>query len=169
MSGSVNKVILVGNLGRDPEVRTFPSGDKVVSFSMAMTESWRDKATGERKDKTEWVNVSIFNEALGRVAEQYGRKGSKIYLEGQLQTREYTDKDGNQRKATDVVLQKFRGELTLLDSRNSRGGEEGQSFERGSSGGGYGGGRSGGGGGGDRRPAAVGGGRSMDLDDDIPF
>ena len=121
MSGSVNKVILVGNLGRDPEVRTFPSGDKVVSFSMAMTESWRDKATGERKDKTEWVNVSIFNEALGRVAEQYCRKGSKIYLEGQLQTREYTDKDGNQRKATEVVLQRFRGELTLLDSRNSRG------------------------------------------------
>lgn len=170
MSGSVNKVILVGNLGRDPEVRTFPSGDKVVSFSMAMTESWRDKATGERKDKTEWVNVSIFNEALGRVAEQYCRKGSKIYLEGQLQTREYTDKDGNQRKATEVVLQKFRGELTLLDSRNSRGGEEGQSFERSSGGGGYGG-RSGGGGGGggDRRPAAVGGGRSTDLDDDIPF
>ena len=168
MSGSVNKVILVGNLGRDPEVRTFPSGDKVVSFSMAMTESWRDKATGERKDKTEWVNVSIFNEALGRVAEQYCRKGSKIYLEGQLQTREYTDKDGNQRKATEVVLQKFRGELTLLDSRNSRGGEEGQSFERSLGGGGYSG-RSGGGGGGDRRPAAVGGGRSMDLDDDIPF
>jgi len=170
MSGSVNKVILVGNLGRDPEVRTFPSGDKVVSFSMAMTESWRDKATGERKDKTEWVNVSIFNEALGRVAEQYCRKGSKIYLEGQLQTREYTDKDGNQRKATDVVLQKFRGELTLLDSRNSRGGEEGQSFERSApSGGGYGGGGGRSGGGGDRRPAAVGGGRSMDLDDDIPF
>lgn len=116
MSGSVNKVILVGNLGRDPEVRTFPSGDKVVSFSMAMSESWRDKATGERKDKTEWVNVSIFNEALGRVAEQYCRKGSKIYLEGQLQTRKYTDKDGNERSSTDVVLQKFRGELTLLDS-----------------------------------------------------
>ncbi len=114
---SVNKVILVGNLGRDPEVRTFPSGDKVVSFSMAMTESWRDKATGERKDKTEWVNVSIFNEALGRVAEQYCRKGSKIYLEGQLQTRKYTDKDGNERQSTEVVLQKFRGELTLLDSR----------------------------------------------------
>jgi len=116
MSGSVNKVILVGNLGRDPEVRTFPSGDKVVSFSMAMSESWRDKATGERKDKTEWVNVSIFNEALGRVAEQYCRKGSKIYLEGQLQTRKYTDKDGNERSSTEIVLQKFRGELTLLDS-----------------------------------------------------
>jgi single-strand DNA-binding protein len=174
MSGSVNKVILVGNLGRDPETRTFPSGDKVVSFSMAMTESWRDKATGERKDKTEWVNVSIFNEALGRIAEQYCKKGSKIYLEGQLQTREYTDKDGNQRKATDVVLQKFRGELTLLDSRGSRGEEgAGGGYERGSSsGGGYGGGgrsSGGGGSGGDRRPAAVGGGRSNDLDDDIPF
>ena len=169
MSGSVNKVILIGNLGRDPEVRTMPSGDKMVSFSLATTESWRDKNTGERRDKTEWHNIVIFNENLGRVAEQYCKKGSKIYIEGQLQTREYQDKDGNQRRATEVVLQRFRGELTLLDSRNSRGGEEGQSFERGSSGGGYGGGRSGGGGGGDRRPAAVGGGRSMDLDDDIPF
>ncbi len=169
MSGSVNKVILIGNLGRDPEVRTMPSGDKMVSFSLATTESWRDKATGERRDKTEWHNVVIFNENLGRVAEQFCKKGSKIYLEGQLQTREYQDKDGNQRRTTEVVLQRFRGELTLLDSRNSRGGEEGASFERGSSSGGYGGGRSGGGGGGDRRPAAVGGGRSMDLDDDIPF
>lgn len=170
MSGSVNKVILVGNLGRDPEVRTMPSGDKMVSFSLATTESWRDKNTGERRDKTEWHNVVIFNENLGRVAEQYCKKGSKIYIEGQLQTREYQDKDGNQRKATEVVLQRFRGELTLLDSRNARGGEEGQSFERGSSsGGGYGGGGRSGGGGGDRRPAAVGGGRSMDLDDDIPF
>ena len=118
---SVNKVILVGNLGRDPESRTFPSGDKVVSFSLAMTESWRDKATGERKDKTEWVNVSIFNENIGKVAEAYCKKGSKVYLEGQLQTREYTDKDGNQRKSTEVVLQKFRGELTLLDSRKADG------------------------------------------------
>ena len=168
MAGSVNKVILIGNLGRDPEIRTLGSGDRVANLRIATSETWRDKATGERKDKTEWVNVSIFNEALGRVAEQYCRKGSKIYLEGQLQTREYTDKDGNQRKATEVVLQKFRGELTLLDSRNSRGGEEGASYERGSSsGGGYS--RGGGGGGGDRRPAAVGGGRSMDLDDDIPF
>jgi single-strand DNA-binding protein len=168
MSGSVNKVILVGNLGRDPEVRTMPSGDKMVSFSLATTESWRDKSSGERKDKTEWHNVVIFNENLGRVAEQYCKKGSKIYIEGQLQTREYTDKDGNQRRVTEVVLQRFRGELTLLDSRNSRGGEEGASFERGSSSGGYAP-RGGGGGGGERRPAAVGGGRSMDLDDDIPF
>ena len=117
MSGSVNKVILIGNLGRDPEVRTMPSGDKIVTFSLATTESWRDKATGERKDKTEWHNVAIFNENLGRVAEQYCKKGAKIYIEGQLQTREYTDRDGNQRKATEVVLQRFRGELTLLDSR----------------------------------------------------
>ena len=117
MSGSVNKVILIGNLGRDPEVRTMPSGDKIVTFSLATTKSWRDKASGERKDKTEWHNIAIFNENLGRVAEQYCKKGSKIYLEGQLQTREYTDRDGNQRKATEVVLQRFRGELTLLDSR----------------------------------------------------
>lgn len=118
MSGSVNKVILIGNLGRDPEVRKMNSGDSVVSFSLATGESWRDKATGERKDRTEWHNVVIFNENLGRIAEQYCKKGSKIYLEGQLQTREYTDKDGNQRRVTEVVLQRFRGELTLLDSRN---------------------------------------------------
>ena len=124
MSGSVNKVILIGNLGRDPEVRRTNNGDPVVSFSLATTESWRDKATGERRDRTEWHNVVIFNENLGKIAEQYCKKGAKIYIEGQLQTREYTDKDGNQRKATDVVLTKFRGELTLLDSRN-RGGEEG--------------------------------------------
>ena len=109
MSGSVNKVILIGNLGRDPEVRTMPSGDKMVSFSLATTESWRDKNTGERRDKTEWHNIVIFNENLGRVAEQYCKKGSKIYIEGQLQTREYQDKDGNQRRATEVVLQRFTG------------------------------------------------------------
>ncbi len=129
MAGSVNKVILVGNLGRDPEVRTLPSGDRVVSFSLATTESWRDKNTGERKDRTEWHNISIFNENLGKIAEQYCRKGSKIYLEGQLATREYTDKDGNQRKVTDIVLQRFRGELTLLDSKGGRDGDYGsQSF-----------------------------------------
>ena len=124
MAGSVNKVILVGNLGRDPEVRRLPSGDAVVSFSLATSESWKDKNSGERKEKTEWHNVSIFNENLGRIAEQYLKKGSKVYLEGQLQTREYTDKDGNQRKATDVVLQRFRGELTLLDGRGGGGGGE---------------------------------------------
>ncbi len=117
MAGSVNKVILIGNLGRDPEVRRTSAGDPIVSFSVATSESWRDKATGERKERTEWHNVVIFNENLGKIAEQYCKKGTKIYLEGQLQTREYTDRDGNQRKATEVVLQRFRGELTLLDSR----------------------------------------------------
>jgi single-strand DNA-binding protein len=127
MSGSVNKVILIGNLGRDPEVRRTNAGDPVVSFSVATTESWRDKATGERKDRTEWHNVVIFNENLGKIAEQYCKKGSKVYLEGQLQTREYTDRDGNQRKTTEVVLQRFRGELTLLDSRG--GGARGEASE----------------------------------------
>ncbi|MCX7899251.1 MAG: single-stranded DNA-binding protein, partial [Methylocystis sp.] len=126
MAGSVNKVILIGNLGRDPEVRTFPSGDRVVSFSVATSDSWRDKNTGERRERTEWHNISIFNEALGKIAEQYCRKGTKVYLEGQIQTREYTDKDGNQRKATDIVLPRFRGELTLLDSK---GGREGGDYE----------------------------------------
>jgi single-strand DNA-binding protein len=119
MAGSVNKVILIGNLGRDPEMRRLNSGDSVVSFSVATTESWRDKATGERKERTEWHNVVIYNENLGKIAEQYCKKGSKIYLEGQLQTREFTDREGNQRKTTEVVLQRFRGELTLLDSRGA--------------------------------------------------
>ncbi len=170
MSGSVNKVILIGNLGRDPEVRRTGNGDPVVSFSIATTESWRDKATGERKDRTEWHNVVIFNENLGKVAEQYCKKGSKIYLEGQLQTREFTDKEGHQRKTTEIVLQRFRGELTLLDSR-SRGGDEG-AF----SGGGESFGRSSpmqsrGGSGGGGAPSSGGfGGRASDsLDDDIPF
>ena len=175
MSGSVNKVILVGNLGRDPEVRRTGNGDPIVSFSVATAETWKDKATGERKERTEWHNVTIFNEALGKVAEQYCKKGTKVYLEGQLQTREDTDKDGNQRKATDVVLPRFRGELTLLDSRG-RG--EGGGDDRVS----YGGGQSSGGGGGYSRPAAGGGGRpaqvgsggggggrSEPIDDDIPF
>ncbi len=167
MSGSVNKVILIGNLGRDPEVRRMNSGDSVVSFSLATTESWRDKATGERKDRTEWHNIVIFNENIGRIAEQFCKKGSKIYLEGQLQTREFTDKEGNQRKTTEVVLQRFRGELTLLDSRG-RGGEQSEGGYS-ASGGGFGrqspierspaeNGRPAGGG----RPANT-------LDDDIPF
>jgi single-strand DNA-binding protein len=118
---SVNKAILIGNLGRDPEVRRLNNGDAVVSFSLACSESWRDKATGERKERTEWVNVVIFNDAIGKVAEAYCKKGSKVYLEGQLQTREFTDKDGNQRKTTEVVLQRFRGELTLLDGRKDEG------------------------------------------------
>ena len=127
MSGSVNKVILVGNVGRDPEVRRMNSGDAVVSFSLATTESWRDKASGERKDRTEWHNVVIFNENLAKIAEQYLKKGSKVYLEGQLQTRKYTDKNGQERQTTEVVLQRYRGELTLLDSRGG-GREGGESF-----------------------------------------
>lgn len=123
MSGSVNKVILVGNLGRDPETRRTQSGDAVVSFSVATTESWRDKASGERRDRTEWHNVVIWNEGLGKIAEQYLRKGSKVYLEGQLQTRTFTDKNGNERKTTEVVLARFRGELTLLDSRRDDAGQ----------------------------------------------
>jgi single-strand DNA-binding protein len=170
MSGSVNKVILIGNLGRDPEVRRMNSGDSVVSFSVATTESWRDKATGERKERTEWHNVVIFNENLGKIAEQYCKKGSKVFLEGQLQTREYTDKDGNQRRTTEVVLQRFRGELTLLDSRGGARGE--MSDERGafeSSGGDFGRSspmaKSS-----DKRPATAGSGRVSDMiDDDIPF
>jgi single-strand DNA-binding protein len=117
---SVNKAILIGNLGRDPEVRTTQNGERVVSFSLATTESWRDKASGERKDRTEWHNVVIWNDAIGKVAESYARKGSKVYIEGQIQTREFTDKDGNQRRVTEIVLQRFRGELTLLDSAKSR-------------------------------------------------
>lgn len=164
MAGSVNKVILIGNLGRDPETRRMNSGDAVVSFSLATTDSWRDKATGERKDRTEWHNIVIFNENLGKIAEQYCKKGSKIYVEGQLQTREFTDRDGNQRKVTEVVLQRFRGELTLLDSRgrgesDDRGHEESSSsfgrsspLERAP----------------ERRPAPAG--RVADIiDDDIPF
>lgn len=115
MAGSVNKVILIGNIGRDPEVRHTQNGDPIVSFSLATAESWRDKSTGERKEKTEWHNVVIFNDKIGKIAEQYCKKGSKVYLEGQLQTRKWQDKEGTDRYSTEVVLQRFRGELTLLD------------------------------------------------------
>jgi single-strand DNA-binding protein len=168
MAGSVNKVILVGNLGRDPEVRTFPSGDRVVSFSLATTESWRDKNTGERKDRTEWHNIQIFNENIGKVAEQYCRKGSKIYIEGQLQTREFTDKDGNQRKVTEVVVPRFRGEMTLLDSKGSREGGDYDSGGYGQNGGSFGRSSPMERAPGERRPAPAGK-LSDQLDDDIPF
>ncbi|MCC5976160.1 MAG: single-stranded DNA-binding protein [Rubellimicrobium sp.] len=163
MAGSVNKVILIGNLGRDPEVRTFQNGGKVVNLRIATSESWKDRNTGERKDRTEWHTVAIFNEALGRVAEQYLRKGSKVYLEGQLETRKWQDQSGQDRYSTEVVIRPYRGELTLLDGRDGAGGGGG------GGGGGYGGDQSGGGYGGgyDSGPPA-GGGRS-DLDDDIPF
>jgi single-strand DNA-binding protein len=124
MSGSVNKVILVGNLGRDPETRRLGNGDPVVNLRIATSENWRDKQTGERREKTEWHSVVIFNENLAKVAEQYLRKGSKVYIEGQLQTREWTDKDNQKRYSTEIVLQRYRGELTLLDGRD--GGNRGE-------------------------------------------
>jgi len=169
MAGSVNKVILVGNLGRDPEVRRLNSGEPVVNLRIATSETWKDKASGERKEKTEWHSVVIFNENLARVAEQYLKKGSKVYIEGQLQTRKWQDQSGAEKYTTEVVLQRFRGELTILDSRGgggsseygeeepgqvSRGGEFGRSSPM------------------ERRPAAApsgGGSRFNDLDDDIPF
>ena len=151
---SLNKVMLIGNLGRDPEVRTMPSGGKLASFSIAMTESWRDKNTGERKDRTEWANVVVFNEGLVRVVEQYCKKGGKVYVEGQIKTRDYTDKDGNPRKATEVVIPRVGGGIVLL---NSQGGQRGpQSADD------YGTTSA-------RQPPAQTGGRAMDLDDDIPF
>lgn len=122
MAGSLNKVTLIGNLGRDPEVRMLQSGDPVANLSVATSESWRDKASGEKREKTEWHRVVIFNPNLAKVAEQYLKKGSKVYLEGQLQTRKWTDQSGQDRYTTEVVLQRFRGEMVMLDSRGSEGG-----------------------------------------------
>jgi single-strand DNA-binding protein len=181
MAGSVNKVILIGNLGKDPEARTMNNGGEVISFSIATSESWNDKQSGEKRDKTEWHNIVIFNENLGRVAKQYLRKGSSVYVEGQLQTRKWTDQSGADRYTTEIVLQRFRGELTLLGSRGEGGGGGGQSSGGGSSWGGGqssggaasgsswgndgGGGASGGGAGGQRGPSPF----DADLDDDVPF
>ncbi len=168
MAGSVNKVIIIGNLGRDPEVRSFPNGGKVCNLRIATSETWRDKQSGERKEKTEWHSVAIFSEPLVRIAEQYLKKGSKVYIEGQLETRKWQDQSGADRYATEVVLRPYRGELTLLDSRDGGGGGGGGGGgydsgppSGGDYGGGYGGGSSGGGGGG--------AGRRTDLDDEIPF
>lgn len=122
MAGSVNKVILIGNLGRDPEVKSMPSGDKMVNLRIATSETWRDKMSGERKEKTEWHTVVIFNDQLAKVAENYLKKGAKVYIEGQLQTRKWTDQQGQERYSTEVVLQKYRGELTMLDGRGGEGG-----------------------------------------------
>ena len=122
MSGSVNKVILVGNLGRDPEIRTLNSGDRVANLSLATSETWRDRTSGERKERTEWHRVVIFNDNLVKVAENYLRKGSKVYIEGALQTRKFTDQSGAEKYSTEVVLQKFRGELTMLDGKGEGGG-----------------------------------------------
>ncbi|QYO78703.1 single-stranded DNA-binding protein [Devosia salina] len=168
MAGSVNKVILVGNLGNDPEVRNLPSGGKVVNLSVATSERWRDRNSGEQREKTEWHRVVIFSEGLARVAEQYLKKGSKVYLEGQLQTRKWQDQSGQDKYSTEVVLQNFNSSMVLLDGRGEGAGDSG----------GYGGGDNGGfrgvrdnsGGGGGRRPSAnapafePGG-----MDDDIPF
>ena len=168
MAGSVNKVTLIGNLGRDPEVRSTQDGMKIVNLSLATSENWKDRNSGERRERTEWHRVVIFNENLARVAEQYLRKGSKIYVEGQLQTRKWTDQNGQDRYTTEVVLQRYRGELTMLDGRGEAGG-----------GGGYGGGgfnqdQGYGGGGGDMGGGGMGGGAApvggpSDLDDEIPF
>jgi single-strand DNA-binding protein len=175
MAGSVNKVIIVGNLGRDPEVRSFPSGGKVVNLRIATSETWRDKATGERKERTEWHSVAIFNEALGKIAEQYLRKGSTVYIEGQLETRKWQDQSGADRYTTEIVLRQFRGELTLLGGRDSGGGSGGgapddrggyDDMGSGASGGGY---SRGGGAGGGGRPSGGGGGGRSDMDDEIPF
>ncbi len=154
MAGSVNKVILVGNLGRDPEIRTTNDGTKVANLSLATSESWRDRNSGERRERTEWHRVVIFNDRLVDVVEKYLNKGSKISVEGQLQTRKWTDRDGQERYTTEVVLQRFRGELTMLDGRSGGGGGD---F-------GGGGGQDFGGSGG-----APSGGGAGDLDDDIPF
>lgn len=167
MAGSVNKVILIGNLGRDPEVRSFPNGGKVCNLRIATSENWKDRNTGERREKTEWHSVAIFSEPLVRVAEQYLRKGSKIYIEGQLETRKWQDQSGQDRYSTEVVLRPYTSTLTMLDGRGDNAG----------GGGGYGGGTGGGGGyehGYDNAPAPAdpygGGSRpSNDMDDEIPF
>ena len=175
MAGSVNKVILVGNLGKDPEARSMGSGGEVVSFSIATSENWNDKQSGEKREKTEWHNIVIFNENLGRIAKQYLRKGSSVYVEGQLQTRKWTDRDNNERYTTEVVLQRFRGELTLLGGRDGGGGQGGGGNRGGAaSGGGWDNNDSGGGnGGGGSAFGGSSGGRGgafdSDLDDDVPF
>lgn len=172
MAGSVNKVILIGNLGKDPEVRSMQNGGKVVNLSIATSETWRDKNSGERQEKTEWHRVVIFNEKLGEVAEKYLKKGAKVYVEGALQTRKWTDNSGAEKYSTEVVLQRFRGELTMLDGGKGGGsmgggggmggGDDFGGDDYGAPSGGGGGGRSSGGGGGGRKPAGP-------IDDDIPF
>ncbi|MEJ6401786.1 single-stranded DNA-binding protein [Yoonia sp. 2307UL14-13] len=168
MAGSVNKVILIGNLGADPEVRTFQNGGKVCNLRIATSENWKDRNTGERREKTEWHSVAIFQEGLVRVAEQYLRKGSKVYIEGKLQTRKWQDQSGQDRYSTEVVLQGIGGNLTMLDSRGEGGG--GGNYGGGSSsGGGYGGGSYGGNDGGYGGGSSQGGSSNSDLDDEIPF
>ena len=165
MAGSVNKVIIIGNLGRDPEVRTFGNGGKVVNLNIATSESWRDKASGERKERTEWHRVSILNEALGGIAEKYLRKGSTVYIEGQLETRKWQDQAGVEKYTTEIVVRPYRGELTLLGGRNEGGGSGSGGYDGGyEDRGGYESGSSGRGGG-----ASGSGGGRPDMDDEIPF
>ena len=170
MAGSVNKVILIGNLGADPEIRRTQDGRPIANLSVATSESWRDKNSGERREKTEWHRVVIFNEGLCKIAENYLKKGSKVYIEGQLQTRKWTDQSGQDKYSTEVVLQGFNGNLTMLDGRNEGGGGGGRGGDYGG-GGDFGGGSSGGdrGGSGGGGGFGGGGGSSRDLDDDIPF
>ncbi|RUT32838.1 single-stranded DNA-binding protein [Arsenicitalea aurantiaca] len=165
MAGSVNKVILVGNLGADPEVRSLPSGGKVVNLSVATSENWRDKNSGERRERTEWHRVVIFSEGLTRVAEQYLRKGSKVYIEGQLQTRKWQDQSGQDKYSTEIVLQGFNSTLTMLDGRGEGGEGGGGGFSSPRQ---FEGGRGGGEGGG-RRPSSMPAFESGGSDDDIPF
>jgi single-strand DNA-binding protein len=192
MAGSVNKVILVGNLGKDPEVRNSQQGSKIVTFTLATSESWNDRASGERKEKTEWHRVVVFNERVADVAERFLRKGRKVFVEGSLQTRKWTDQSGQEKYTTEVVIDRFRGDLQLIDSQRGGGADEGgyDQDAGGGMGGGYGGGqraisgpRGGGGGGGGR--GGMGGGNQggnqggggqggwepggSDLDDEIPF
>lgn len=168
MAGSINKVILIGNLGKDPEVRSFQNGGRVARFPLATSETWKDRNTGERREKTEWHNVSITNDGLVTVCERFLKKGSKVYIEGQLETRKWQDQNGQDRYTTEVVLKPFRGELTMLDGRGEGGGGYESSYDSnnagdyGGSGGGYGG-RSGGS---DRNSGPA---PATDLDDEIPF
>jgi len=161
MAGSVNKVILVGNVGKDPEIRSFQNGGRVASFSVATSENWKDKATGEKKERTEWHRISVMNDNLVSVVENYVKKGAKVYIEGQLETRKWTDQSGAEKYSTEIVLRPYRGELTLLDSRGSGGGASSsgsESIEYGADQGGFGGGN------------ASSGARAADvMEDDIPF
>ena len=176
MAGSLNKVMLIGNLGQDPEVRSFQNGGKVCNLRIATTETWKDRNTGERQERTEWHTVAIFSEGLVNVAENYLRKGSKVYIEGQLQTRKWQDQNGQDRYSTEVVLRGFNGSLIMLDGRGEGGGGGGGNFGGGQRGGGgsYGGAAAGGGfggnqGGGQSGGPSGGGSNYDDLDDDIPF
>jgi single-strand DNA-binding protein len=180
MAGSVNKVILIGNLGRDPEVRSFQNGGKVVNLRIATSDTWRDKQTGERKERTEWHSVAIFNEGIAKIAEQYLKKGSTVYIEGSLETRKWQDQSGQDKYTTEIVLRPFNGNLTLLGGRGEGGSgggggggydDRGGYDEGGQGGGGFGGGSSGGGGRGSYGggSGAGGGGGRSDMDDEIPF